>query len=113
MQRGEIWWAQLNDSPLGSSPGYRRPVVIVQCEALNQSRIPTVIVVAITGNLDTAQAIDNILLQPQDSALPRESVVNVSQVLTLDRSQMLERVSMLPFEIMLSLNASLRRILEL
>ena len=113
MQRGEIWWAQLNDSPLGSSPGSRRPVVIVQCEALNQSRLPTVIVVAITGNLDTAQAIDNILLQPQDSALPRESVVNVSQVLTLDRSQMLERVSMLPFEIMLSLNASLRRILEL
>ena len=113
MQRGEIWWAQLNDSPVGSSPGYRRPVVIVQCEALNQSRLPTVIVVAITGNLDTAQAIDNILLQPQDSALPRESVVNVSQVLTLDRSQMLERVSMLPFEIMFSLNASLRRILEL
>ena len=113
MQRGEIWWAQLNDSPVGSSPGYRRPVVIVQCKALNQSRLPTVIVVAITGNLDTAQAIDNFLLQPQDSALPRESVVNVSQVLTLDRSQMLERVSMLPFEIMFSLNASLRRVLEL
>jgi mRNA interferase MazF len=113
MQRGEIWWAQLNDSPIGSSPVYRRPVVVVQCEALNQSRLPTVIVVGITGNLDTAQAINNILLQPQDSGLPRESVVNVSQVLTLDRSQMLERVSMLPFEIMFSINSSLRRVLEL
>jgi mRNA interferase MazF len=113
MQRGEIWWAQLNDSPVGSSPGYRRPVVIVQCEALNQSRLPTVIVVGVTGNLDTAQAMNNILLQTQDSGLPRESVVNISQVLTLDRSQMLERVSMLPFEIMFSINSSLRRVLEL
>jgi mRNA interferase MazF len=113
MQRGEIWWADLGNSPIGSSPGYRRPVVIVQCQALNQSRLSSIIVVGITGNLNAVRAPDNVLLQPQDSGLPRESVVNVSQVLTLDRSQMLERVSLLPFEIIFSINASLRRVLEL
>lgn len=113
MQRGEIWWADLDDSPIGSSPGYRRPVLIVQCQALNQSRLSSVIVVSITGNLNAVRAPDNVLLQPRDSGLPRESVVNVSQVLTLDRSQMLERVSLLPFEIVFSINASLRRVLEL
>lgn len=113
LQRGEIWWADLDPQPIGSSPGFRRPVVVIQGGALNRSRLPTVIVVTITSNPAAALFSDNILIEPRDSGLSRESVINVSQVLTLDRSQLLECVSMLPTEIMYSLASSLRRILEL
>ena len=84
IERGEIWWAELPD-PTGSEPGYRRPVVVVQADAFNRSRIGTVVVVAVTSNLDRAAAPGNVRLSRRDSRLPRESVANVSHVLTLDR----------------------------
>ncbi len=84
IRRGGIWWAKLPD-PRGSEPGYRRPVVVVQADAFNRSRIATVVVATITANLDLAAAPGNVLLTAADSGLPRDSVVNVSQLLTLDR----------------------------
>ncbi len=94
IRRGEIWWASLH-SPSGSGPGYRRPVLVVQSDAFNRSRIGTVIVAAITSNARLAEAPGNLLLSRRDSGLPRTSVVNVSQVLTLDRRLLTERVKRL------------------
>lgn len=95
MQRGEIWWASLRD-PKGSEPGYRRPVLILQSDAFNKSKIQTVIVAVITSNERLAQAPGNVLLSTRKSGLPKPSVVNVSQILTLDRSILDECVGSLP-----------------
>lgn len=84
MQRGEIWWAELPD-PEGAQPGFRRPVLVVQADPFTQSRIATVIVVAITSNTRLAAAPGNVLLRAGESGLPRDSVVNVSQIITLDK----------------------------
>jgi mRNA interferase MazF len=95
MKRGEIRWASL-PAPAGSRPGFRRPVVIVQSNAFNASRISTVVVAAITSNLKLAEAPGNVRLSKRDSGLGKPSVVNVSQVITLDRellSEPLRRVS--------------------
>ena len=95
MRRGEIWWASLPE-PTGSGPGHRRPVVIAQADSFNQSRIQTVIVAVITSNLRLADAPGNVLLRARESRLKRDSVVNVSQLLTLDRSLLTARVGRLP-----------------
>lgn len=95
MQRGEIWWATLPE-PSGSEPGYRRPVLIIQADAFNRSRIATVIVAVITSNARLAESPGNVLLPRHQSGLPKESVVNVSQILTLDRAFLTERVGHLP-----------------
>ena len=84
MNRGEIWWASLPDA-VGSSPGYRRPVLIVQSDAFNLSNIATVIVLAITTNLRLANAPGNVFLSTRQSGLPHDSVINVSQIVTVDK----------------------------
>lgn len=84
MRRGDIWWAALPD-PNGSAAGYRRPVLIVQADAFTQSRIATVIVIAITSNLRLAAAPGNVLLTAAESGLPRDSVINTSQIITIDK----------------------------
>src|SRR5215472_7446219 len=89
LQRGEVWWADL-PQPRRSEPGYRRPVVVVQADSFNRSRIQTVIVAVITSNVELAQAPGNVLLPARSAGLPRDSVVNVSQLLTLDRSFLTE-----------------------
>lgn len=94
IQQGEIWRADLAE-PRGSEPGYRRPVVIVQGEAFNRSRIATVICATITSNLRLAKAPGNVFLSSSESGLPKDSVVNVSQVITLDRTFLAERVGLL------------------
>jgi mRNA interferase MazF len=109
--RGEIWWAGLA-TPRGSEPGYRRPVLVVQSDAFNRSRIGTVIVVAITSNLAVADAPGNVRLARRDSGLPRTSVVDVSQVLTLDRRDLVERVGGVSARTMESVDAGLRLVLE-
>ena len=110
MQRGEIWWATL-PAPSGSSPGKRRPVVIVQSDAFNKSRIQTVIAAVITSNLDLAAAPGNIVLRRRDSKLSRESVINVSQLITIDRSYLTERVSSIPKRLSGALDDGLRLVL--
>ena len=92
MRRGEIWWASLQD-PQGSGPGYRRPVVIVQSDSFNESRINTVIVAIITSNLILAAAPGNVMIEQRVSMLANDSIVNVPQVLTIDRSLLTEVVS--------------------
>ena len=95
MQRGEIWWASL-PAPKGSGPGRRRPVLIVQSDAFNASRIQTAIAVVITSNLELSAAPGNLLLRRKESGLSKDSVVNVSQLITLDKTFLTERVGTLP-----------------
>jgi len=94
VSQGEVWWAEL-DEPAGSAPGFRRPVVVVQCDALNRSRIATVICVPLTSNLKWAGAPGNDLLKAGTTGLPKDSVANVSQVVTLDRAQLVQRAGKL------------------
>ena len=89
--QGEIWWADL-DLPTGSEPGFRRPVIVVQSDAFNRSRISTVVCVALTSNLKWADAPGNMLLEAKATGLAKDSIVNVSQVVTLDKSALTERV---------------------
>ena len=93
--QGEVWWAELAE-PSGSEPGFRRPVVIVQGDAFNRSRIATVVCVALTSNLRWAAAPGNVLLSSRLTGLPKDSVANVSQLVTLDRNVLTERVGALP-----------------
>ena len=112
MRRGEVWWASLPD-PSGSGPAYRRPVLVVQANEFNESRIQTVVVAAITSNLKLAAAPGNILCRRRDTGLPRDSVVNVSQVLTLGRTFLTSRIKALPSSLMRSVDAGLRLVLAI
>ena len=112
MYRGEIWWASLPD-PLGSEPGYRRPVLIVQDDVFTQSRISTVIVVIITSNTQLAEAPGNVLLVSQATGLPKDSVANVSQVFTVDKKFVVERIGMLPEHLQEAVDEGLRTVLYL
>jgi mRNA interferase MazF len=88
--QGEVWWADL-PAPTGSGPGFRRPVVVVQGDALNRSRIATVVCVPLTSNLRWEAAPGNVLLQARLTGLPKDSVANVSQIITLDKELLTER----------------------
>ncbi|GBE91446.1 type II toxin-antitoxin system PemK/MazF family toxin [Nostoc cycadae] len=112
MYRGEIWWANLPD-PVASEPGYRRPVLIIQDDTFNQSRISTVIVAVITSNLQLAAAPGNVFLSREASGLPRDSVVNVSQLLTIDKSFLVEQVGALTDYLQEEVDEGLRAILYL
>lgn len=92
--QGEVWWADLG-APAGSEPGYRRPVIVVQGDAFNASSLRTVVCVAITSNLKWAEAPGNVLLPARAAGLPKPSVANVSQVVTLDREVFAERAGRL------------------
>jgi mRNA interferase MazF len=94
ISQGEIWWAHLR-APKGSEPGFRRPVVVVQGDALNRSRIATVVCVPLTSNLKWADAPGNVLLAARSTRLPKDSVANVSQIVALDRTVLTERVGKL------------------
>jgi len=93
--QGEVWWADLGE-PTGSEPGYRRSVVVVQSDSFNRSKISTVVCVPLTSNLRWADAPGNVLLEGSVTGLPKDSVANVSQVVTLDKSVLTERVGVLP-----------------
>ena len=81
--RGEVWWADLDD-PRGSEPGFRRPVVIVQADAFNRSRLRTILGVILTSNTRLLDAPGNVLLPATSTGLPKDSVANVTQIVTLD-----------------------------
>lgn len=112
MNRGEVWWASLPD-PIGSSPGYRRPVLIVQADAFNRSRINTVIAVVLSSNLRLATAPGNVRLSARNTGLSKDSIANVSQVITLDKSLLTERVGRLPVSKMREVDEGLRLVLAL
>ena len=92
--QGDVWWADLA-SPTGSEPGFRRPVVVVQGDAFNRSRIGTVVCVPLTSNIRWADAPGNVLLSRAATGLPKDSVANVSQVVTLDRCVLADRAGRL------------------
>ena len=112
MKRGEIWWAYL-PSPVGSGPGFRRPVLVIQANAFNSSKIATVIVAVITSNLALAEAPGNLRVSKSDSGLPQPSVVNVSQVITVDKSVLTTKVKALPASSMVAVDEGLKLVFAL
>ncbi len=112
IERGEIWWASLPE-PIGSEPGFRRPVLIMQSNDFNRSRINTVIAVVITSNTRLAEAPGNVFLPQHATGLPKDSAANVSQVITIDKSFLTGRVGLLSPEFVQRVEAGLRLILAL
>ncbi len=112
MQRGDIWWATLRP-PRGSEPGYCRPVLIVQSDDFNKSRINTVVVAILTSNLRLQAAPGNVFLTKRTTKLAKDSVVNVSQVVTLDKSFLTERIGTISMVKMRSVDDGLRLVLNL
>jgi mRNA interferase MazF len=112
MKRGEVWWAAL-PAPSGSGPGFRRPVLIVQANPFNHSRIATIIVAVVTSNLSLAEAPGNVRIGKADSGLAKPSVVNVSQLFSVDRALLAERVRALPADALQRVDDGLRLALGL
>lgn len=112
MKRGEVWWAALS-APSGSGPGYKRPVLIVQSNAFNSSRIGTVVVAVITSNVALADAPGNVRVSKSDSGLPQLSVINVSQLITLDKATLTAKVRLLPADVLGSVDEGLKLVLAL
>ena len=112
IERGDVWWANLGE-PRGAEPGFRRPLLVVQAEAFNRSRIETAIVVVLTSNLRLLNAPGNVLVPKRTAGLPKDSVANVSQVLTVDRDILAEKAGKLSSEILSAVDAGLRLVLSL
>jgi mRNA interferase MazF len=110
MKRGEIWWASL-PAPTGPAPGLRRPVLIIQSNPFNASRIATVIVAIVTSNLSLADAPGNVRAGKSESGLAKPSVINVSQIITIDRSILTKRVRAVPAVIMHRVDEGIRLVL--
>jgi len=112
VERGTVWWAELAE-PRGSEPGFRRPLLVVQADAYNRSRIRTVIGVVLTSNLRLVEAPGNVLVPARVSGLPRDSIANVSQIVTLDRDYLVELAGKLDPKTLRQVAAGLRLVLHL
>ncbi len=112
MQRGEIWWADL-PAPVGAEPGFRRPLLIIQADDFNRSSIQTVVGMALTTNLRLAHAPGNVLLPADKSGLAKDSVINVTQILTVDKGLLSARAGALNDRVMLLVEDGLRLVLAL
>lgn len=112
IERGEIWWADL-PNPTASDPGYRRPVVVIQSDKFSKSNINTIVIAVITRNLSLANADGNVLILKRQSGLPFDSVVNVSQILTIDKRLFLEHVGHLSAKKIEQVDSGLKIILDL
>lgn len=112
IERGEIWWVDLGE-PRGSSPGYAHSVIIIQSEDFNQSNINTLIVAIVTSNLDRTKLPGNVLLSKRASGLEKESVVNITQLFTVDKTDLLEFVGILSERKMEQIDKGLRLVLSL
>lgn len=112
VERGEIWWADLPE-PTGSGPGLQHPVLIIQADSFNQSAINTVVIAIITSSVNLANSLGNVLLSSRASGLPKDSVVNVTQLFTIDRNLLLEYVGTLSARKMQQVDKGLRLVLSL
>lgn len=112
VERGDIWWADLEE-PSGSEPGFRRPILIVQSDAFNRSRLQTVIAVILTSTIGLVDAPGNVLMPSKATGLPKDSVANVSQIITVDRAFLTERVSRIRGQLLKDLDSGLRLVLAL
>ena len=107
-----MWWADL-DEPRESEPGFRRPILIVQADAFNRSRLRTVIGVALSSNTRLLDAPGNVLLQAASTGLPRDSVANVTQLLTIDEDYLTDRAGQVSRSLMARVESGLRLVLAL
>lgn len=112
IERGVIHWADPG-APTGSRPAKRRPVLVVQSDPYNGSRLATVVAVVITSNTALAAMPGNVFLPATATGLPRDSVVNVTALVTLNKTDLTDRVSLLPLNLMNEVDRGLRRLLEL
>lgn len=112
MRRGELWWASLPD-PIGSGPGFRRPLLIVQSNDFSDSAIRTVICAVVTSNLHLERAPGNVRVRARASGLSRDSIVNVSQLITVDKRVLTERIGRLGPDMLRELDSGIRLVLAL
>ena len=112
VERGDLWWADLGE-PEGAEPGFRRPVLIVQAEAFNRSRLQTVIAVVLTSNLRLVDAPGNVLMPAKATGLPKNSVANVSQLITIDRDFLTHKAGRLRGQLLKAVDNGLRLVLAL
>ena len=112
VERGQVWWVDLGE-PDGSEPGFRRPILIVQDDAFNRSRLHTVLAVVLTTNLRLLDAPGNVLLPAKTTGLPKDSVANVSQVVTVDRDFLLEPTGRVRGQSLKDVETGLRLVLGL
>lgn len=112
MIRGEIWWADLG-VPFGSEPGFKRPVVVIQDDSFNKSKIQTVIVSSITTSLNLADAPGNVYIEKKESGLPRDGVVNISQISTLDKKRLTEKICTLSQGSMAEIDYGIKLVLNI
>ena len=112
VERGQVWWADLGE-PDGSEPGYNRPVVIVQSDAFNRSRLHTVVAVVLSTNVRLVDAPGNVLLPAKATGLPKDSVANASQVITVDRDFLMERAGRVRGQFLKDVENGLRLVLGL
>jgi mRNA interferase MazF len=112
VQRREVWWADLEE-PRGFEPGFRRPVLVVQADAFNRSKLRTVVGVVLTSNTRLLDAPGNVLLPSKATGLPRDSVANVTQIVTLDEDYLTERTGRVAPRLMAQVDAGLKLVLDL
>lgn len=112
IERGQVWWADLGE-PAGSEPGFRRPVLVVQSDAFNRSRLRTVVSVLLTSNLRLVDAPGNVFVPGKAAGLPKDSVANVSQIVTLDREMLSELAGRLRGQVLKDVESGLRLVLAL
>lgn len=112
VSRGEVWWAAL-DRPAASEPGFNRPILVISSDGFNHSWIRTILAAALTTNLGLAEAPGNVLVASEETGLPRDSVVNISQILTVDKEFVLERAGCLGTRAMSAVENGLRSVLDL
>ena len=112
VQRCEVWWADL-DEPRGSEPGFRRPILVIQSDSFHRSRLRTIIGVVLTSNTRLLDAPGNVLLPAASTGLPKDSVANVTQIVTLDESYLTEKTGRLTAKLMAQVDAGLRLVLDL
>jgi mRNA interferase MazF len=110
MTRGEIWLADLG-LPFGSEPGFIRPVLVIQDNSFNLSKIGTTIVISITSNLLLEEAPGNIYLDKKHSKLAKDSIINISQIATIDKKRLIKKISKLDYEIMEEVEKSIKIVL--
>jgi mRNA interferase MazF len=112
VHRCEVWWADLEE-PRGSEPGFRRPILVIQADSFNRSKLRTIIGVVLTSNTRLLDAPGNVLLSASSTGLPKDSIVNVTQIVTLDEAYLSERTGRIPPKLMAQVDAGLRLVLDL
>ena len=112
VRRGEVWWADLA-KPRGSEPGYRRPILILQADSFNRSRIQTLVGLVLTTNMRLLDAPGNVLVTAAASGLPKDSVANATQIVTLDRDYLEDNAGTLPAKVMARIDHGVRLVLDL